>query len=77
VGLIKLIIHKVSQAQKKQAIHTEKQQRAKGQADALEGLGGSIGNAITGMKGMLKQLWLLVANQSVLTINRWGLAPLF
>jgi hypothetical protein len=36
----------------------------KGQADALEGLGGSIGNAITEMKGMLKQLWLLVANQS-------------
>jgi hypothetical protein len=54
---------KLAKAQKKQAIHRKAAAGAKGQADALEGLGGSIGNAITGMKGMLKQLWLLVANQ--------------
>jgi hypothetical protein len=41
-----LIIHrkKLAKAQKKQAIHTEKQRQAQ-RVKQLEGLGGSIGNA--------------------------------
>jgi hypothetical protein len=51
----------------------------KDQSAALESLGGSIGGAISGMKAMLKQMWLLVANPLVLTIVAivGGLALLF
>lgn len=71
---------KVSQSTKETGeAHKKASSSAKGQADALEGLGGSIGNAISGMKGMLKQMWLLVANPIVLTIVAivGGLALLF
>jgi hypothetical protein len=41
---------------------------AKEQGAALETLGGGIGSTITAMKGMLKQMWLMIANPLVLTI---------
>jgi hypothetical protein len=52
---------------------------AKGQAEAIESLGGPMGQAVSGMKAMLKQMWLMVANPIVLTIVAivGGLALLF
>lgn len=40
----------------------ESKKAADSQLDSLEGLGGGIGSTISGFKGLLKQMWLLVAN---------------
>ena len=51
----------------------------KDQSKAFEDLDGSIGQAISGFKAMLKQMWLIVANPLILTVVAivGGLALLF
>jgi len=52
---------KVSESQKKAT------KSSKGLGGSIDDLGGPIGNAISGFKGMIKQAWLLVANPIVAT----------
>lgn len=44
------------------------QKAGKSVSEGLEDMGGAVGNTITAMKGMLKQMWLIVANPLVLVV---------
>lgn len=52
----------------------ESQKQTKKQKQGLEDLGGGIGGAIKGFKGLIKQAWLLVANPIGLVIAAIALA---
>lgn len=49
-------VEKTTDSQKENVKQTQKQKAS------LEDLGGGIGSTITGMKGLLKQMWLIIAN---------------
>lgn len=66
-------VEKTTKTQKKAA------KASKSQKGGLEDLGGGIGSAITGFKGLIKQMWLLVANPigAVIAAIVLGLGLLF
>lgn len=61
-------IEKTTEAQK------ESTKASGSQLKGLENLGGGIGSTISGMKGMLKQMWLIIANPLGLIIAAIALA---